>query len=64
MSEPFEPSPFMPGGTRVVDNDLNVQSGRQKAQPDSDTSIPLPIIEKESTKETNVAKIKVVVCWL
>lgn len=63
MSEPFEPSPFIPGGTRGIDNDLNVPTGRQqKVQPDADTSIPLLINEKESTKENNVAKIKVVVC--
>lgn len=53
----------MPGGTRVFDNDLNVPSGRQqRVQPDVDTSIPLFVNEKETTKENNVAKIKVVVC--
>lgn len=65
MSEPFEPSPFMPDGTRAFDNDLNVTTSRQqRVQPDIDTSILLPVNEKETTKETNVAKIKVVVCWL
>ncbi|XP_015899896.1 kinesin-like protein KIN-13A [Ziziphus jujuba] len=62
MSEPFEPSPFMPDGTRAFDNDLNVTTSRQqRVQPDIDTSILLPVNEKETTKETNVAKIKVVV---
>jgi kinesin family protein 2/24 len=65
MSEPFEPSPFMPGGPRAFDNDFNVTSGGlQRGQPDADASVPLPINEKETTRENNVAKIKVVVCWL
>ncbi|KAH7513369.1 hypothetical protein FEM48_Zijuj12G0192800 [Ziziphus jujuba var. spinosa] len=64
MSEPFEPSPFMPDGTRAFDNDLNVTTSRQqRVQPDIDTSILLPVNEKETTKETNVAKIKVVT-WI
>lgn len=62
MSEPFEPSPFMPGGPRAFDNDFNVTSGGlQRGQPDADASVPLPINEKETTRENNVAKIKVVV---
>lgn len=63
MSEPFEPSPFMPSGTRGFDNDLNVATGgQQRGQPDSDVSYPAN--DKEITRENNVAKIKVVVCWL
>jgi kinesin family protein 2/24 len=64
MSEPFEPSPFMPGGTRAFDNDFNVtSSGHQGGQPDADALVPLPTNEREGTKENNMAKIKVVVCW-
>lgn len=60
MSEPFEPSPFMPSGTRGFDNDLNVATGGQPSgQPDSDVSYPAN--DKEITRENNVAKIKVVV---
>lgn len=60
MSEPFEPSPFMPSGTRGFDNDLNVATGgQQRGQPDSDVSYPAN--DKEITRENNVAKIKVVV---
>ncbi|KAE8076767.1 hypothetical protein FH972_015394 [Carpinus fangiana] len=62
ISEPFEPSPFMPGGTRAIDNDFNVtSSGQQGGQLDTDASVPLPTNEREGTKENNVAKIKVVV---
>ena len=64
ISEPFEPSPFMPGGPRTFDDDFGVTSGGQlRGQSDADASVPLPINEKETTKENNVAKIKVVVCW-
>ncbi|GMN62401.1 hypothetical protein TIFTF001_031476 [Ficus carica] len=60
MSEPFEPSPFMPSGTRGFDNDLNVATGgQQRGQPDSDVSYLAN--DKEITRENNVAKIKVVV---
>lgn len=55
----------MPGGPRAFDNDFNVtSSGQQGGQPDADASVPLPMNEREGTKENNVAKIKVVVCWL
>ena len=67
MSEPFEPSPFIPSGTRAFDNELNVATGtgrQQRGQPDIDALVPLPTNEKETTKENNVAKIKVVVCFL
>ncbi|KAF8387851.1 hypothetical protein HHK36_026513 [Tetracentron sinense] len=61
MSEPFEPSPFMPGITRGFDSDFDTMTSRpQRGQVDS--SIGLPTYEKESnSKESNVAKIKVVV---
>ncbi|KAJ6800175.1 kinesin-like protein KIN-13A [Iris pallida] len=58
MSEPFEPSPFMPD--RGFDNDLDVISSRQQGPADS--NLGAVANEKESTaKESNVAKIKVVV---
>jgi hypothetical protein len=54
----------MPGGTRAIDNDFNVtSSGQQGGQLDTDASVPLPTNEREGTKENNVAKIKVVVCY-
>lgn len=63
MSEPFEPSPFMPGGMKSFEDEFNLTSGgQQSGQPDQDASVPLAQSEKESTKENNVAKIKVVVC--
>ncbi|PON80367.1 Kinesin-like protein [Parasponia andersonii] len=62
MSEPFEPSPFMPSGTRAFDNDLNVATGsQQRGQPDADVPVSYSMNEKEIPKENNVAKIKVVV---
>lgn len=63
MSEPFEPSPFMPGGMKAFEDELNLTSGgQQSVLPDQDASVPLVQNEKESTRENNVAKIKVVVC--
>ncbi|XP_004296844.1 PREDICTED: uncharacterized protein LOC101310597 [Fragaria vesca subsp. vesca] len=62
MSEPFEPSPFMPGGMKTFEDELNLTSGgQQSVLPDQDASVPLVQNEKESTRENNVAKIKVVV---
>ncbi|XP_038700572.1 kinesin-like protein KIN-13A isoform X1 [Tripterygium wilfordii] len=63
ISEPFEPSPFMPGGTKAFENDFNMTLGRlQKEQSDTDASVPFSAIVKENnTRENNVAKIKVVV---
>lgn len=62
ISEPFEPSPFMPGATRAFDNDFNVMTSRQqKGQTEADPSVGFLANEKENTKENNVAKIKVVV---
>lgn len=62
MSEPFEPSPFMttvPGG---FDNEFDPTISRQQKAQD-DATFRLSANEKESnTKESNLAKIKVVVC--
>lgn len=63
ISEPFEPSPFMPGDTRVFEDDFNPIDSKLEREADADASISLPMNEKEnSTRENNVAKIKVVVC--
>ncbi|CAK7333209.1 unnamed protein product [Dovyalis caffra] len=63
ISEPFDPSPLMPGVSKGFENDFNLTSSRQqREQTDADLSVPFPSNEKEnSTKENNVAKIKVVV---
>ncbi|XP_020101578.1 kinesin-like protein KIN-13A isoform X1 [Ananas comosus] len=56
-SEPFEPSPFMP---KEIDDDYDIVPGGQ--QGPADINIRSSTSEKEiSTKENNVAKIKVVV---
>ncbi|XP_008800824.2 kinesin-like protein KIN-13A [Phoenix dactylifera] len=58
MSEPFEPSPFM--HTRGFDNDDGAVPSKQQGLADS--NIRSSVSEREiSTKESNVAKIKVVV---
>ncbi|XP_042517905.1 kinesin-like protein KIN-13A [Macadamia integrifolia] len=60
MSEPFEPSPFMPVSKGFEDDFDGTSSRQQRVQ--TDVSTRLPTNEKEaSIKESNVAKIKVVV---
>ncbi|KAL7104934.1 hypothetical protein ACP275_07G013300 [Erythranthe tilingii] len=63
ISEPFEPSPFMPAVTKAFESDIDaVTSRQQRGQPDTEAAAGLPANEKEnSTRENNVAKIKVVV---
>ncbi|KAK8681019.1 hypothetical protein V6N13_053426 [Hibiscus sabdariffa] len=64
ISEPFEPSPFMPSLNREFEDELNVTtSQQQKELSDADASVSLfSANEKEmNTRENNVAKIKVVV---
>ncbi|KAK8709844.1 hypothetical protein V6N13_060845 [Hibiscus sabdariffa] len=64
IQEPFEPSPFMPGVNKASENEFNVTSSwQQKEQSNADASASsFTVNEKEiSTRENNVAKIKVVV---
>ncbi|KAF4365066.1 hypothetical protein CsatB_025901 [Cannabis sativa] len=62
MPESFEPSPFVPSGTRAFDNDLNAATGtQQRGQPEADVPVSYSTNEKETPRENNVAKIKVVV---
>ncbi|KAJ6769429.1 KINESIN-LIKE PROTEIN [Salix koriyanagi] len=63
IPEPFDPSPLMPGVAKGLENDFNVTRSRQhREQTDADLPVPFPTSEKESSsKENNVAKIKVVV---
>ncbi|KAK1417782.1 hypothetical protein QVD17_26916 [Tagetes erecta] len=63
MSEPFEQSPFVPATTNAVANDYDVLTNRQqRGQADVDATLGFPTLEKEtSSRENNVAKIKVVV---
>ncbi|KAK2412061.1 Kinesin-like protein KIN-13A [Trifolium repens] len=63
ISEPFEPSPFIPGGTREFEDNFNSVSFKQGGEETIvDASNSLPVNEKENnTRENNVAKIKVVV---
>ncbi|XP_058083637.1 kinesin-like protein KIN-13A [Magnolia sinica] len=61
MSEPFEPSPFMPPVTKGFDNDFDATTSRQQ-RSQADASVRLSTSEKEAgSKESNLAKIKVVV---
>ncbi|CAK9145580.1 unnamed protein product [Ilex paraguariensis] len=58
ISEPFEPSPFMPAVTKAFDNNFDAMASRpQRGQTDAHEPVGLPMSEKEN----NVAKIKVVV---
>ena len=65
ISEPFEPSPFMPGATTSIDVDINLISNKQQrgqGQADADAPALLTTFDKETVpKENNVAKIRVVV---
>ncbi|XP_004487846.1 kinesin-like protein KIN-13A [Cicer arietinum] len=59
ISESFEPSPIMPG---AFEDDIYPINSKLEREADADSSIYLPMNEKEnSTRENNVAKIKVVV---
>ncbi|KAF8052355.1 hypothetical protein N665_1569s0010 [Sinapis alba] len=63
ISEPFEPSPFMPSVNQVFEEDFSVPVNQQQRQEhDTEPSSPFPRNEKENTgRENSVAKIKVVV---
>jgi len=54
----------MPGDARVFEDDFNpINCKLESGEADADASISLPMNEKEySTRENNVAKIRVVVC--
>lgn len=63
MPEPFEPSPFIPPDTRGPDNDFDAVTSRQQRGQAADALNRFLTSEKETiTKESNLAKIKVVVC--
>ncbi|KAL6522841.1 Kinesin-like protein KIN-13A [Orobanche hederae] len=63
ISEPFEPSPFMPAVTKAFESDFDGIANRlQRGQTDAEAPAVLSANEKDnSTRENNVAKIKVVV---
>ncbi|KAK6138940.1 hypothetical protein DH2020_027321 [Rehmannia glutinosa] len=63
ISEPFEPSPFMPAVTKAFESDFDgIASRQQRGQTDAEAPAGLSANEKEnSARENNVAKIKVVV---
>ncbi|XP_057758023.1 kinesin-like protein KIN-13A [Arachis stenosperma] len=63
IAESFEPSPLLPADTRAFQDDFNpVNSKQEQGEADFDASISLPMNELDnSTRENNVAKIKVVV---
>lgn len=54
----------MPGDARVFEDDFYpINNKLESGEADADTSISVPINEKEySTRENSVAKIRVVVC--
>eukprot|EP01018_Ginkgo_biloba_P017526 Gb_23913 [translate_table: standard] len=60
VSEPFETSPFVPLVERGFENDYEQTIGTRKSQMEA--ALKLSMVEKETSgKETNLAKIKVVV---
>ncbi|CAN6932007.1 unnamed protein product [Brassica oleracea] len=63
ISEPFEPSPFMPSVNQAFEEDFSVPANQQERQEqDAEPSSPFPKSEKESSgRENSVAKIRVVV---
>ncbi|CAH8391949.1 unnamed protein product [Eruca vesicaria subsp. sativa] len=63
ISEPFEPSPFIPSVNQTFEEDFSVPANQQQRQEqDAEHSSPFPRSEKENTgRENSVAKIKVVV---
>jgi kinesin family member 2/24 len=63
ISDSFEQSSIIPGDTRVFEDDFYPINSKLEKEAEVDTSFSLPMNEKEnSTRENNVAKIKVVVC--
>lgn len=64
VTEPFEPSPFMPAVNKAFDSDFGaLNSQQQREQIDAHASAGVPESEKDNiSRENNVAKIRVVVC--
>ncbi|CAA0834190.1 Kinesin-13A [Striga hermonthica] len=63
ITEPFEPSPFMPAVSKAFESNFDEVANRQlRGQTDTEIPAGSSANEKEiSTRENNVAKIKVVV---
>ncbi|XP_070040728.1 kinesin-like protein KIN-13A [Nicotiana tomentosiformis] len=63
ISEPFEPSPFMPAVNKAFDGDFDDPTNQhQKTSPNTDAATGfLPFEKQNNARENNVAKIKVVV---
>ncbi|CAI0626882.1 unnamed protein product [Linum tenue] len=63
MTEPFDTSPILPDIGRGFENELKMAGRRYPSdQTDAEPSVSVPVSEKENSgRESNVAKIKVVV---
>ncbi|OIT30964.1 kinesin-13a [Nicotiana attenuata] len=63
ISEPFEPSPFMPAVNKAFDGDFDAPTNQhQKTSPNTDAATGfLPVEKENNARESNVAKIKIVV---
>ncbi|XP_010551072.1 PREDICTED: kinesin-like protein KIN-13A [Tarenaya hassleriana] len=61
ISEPFEPSPFMPSVNKALEEDFNLPASRQQRQETDAEHFASLSKGENSGRENNVAKIKVVV---
>lgn len=59
ITEPFEPSPFMPSVNKEFEDDFNFPANRQQRQ--QTYAEPLGSLPKSEKENNSVAKIKVVV---
>lgn len=59
ITEPFEPSPFMPSVNKEFEEDYNLAANRQQRQQTE--AEPLGLLPKSDKENNSVAKIKVVV---
>jgi len=59
ITEPFEPSPFMPSVNKEFEEDYNLAASRQQRQQTE--AEPLGLLPKSDKENNSVAKIKVVV---